>query len=79
MVKLITTDSYFQIFPILQSLTEKTARSITERNLIFCEAKVSLMVERFLTEKTGGTFNTDVYSFGKFLRAKKHPLYQDKN
>ena len=29
------------------------------------------MVERFLCASIGGTFNTEVYSFGNFLRAKK--------
>lgn len=71
MVKLITTDSYFELFPILAKLLKPTASDINSRNVVFCEAKVSLMVERKIAESLGGSFNTDVYSFGKFLRVKK--------
>ncbi len=72
MVNLVTTDSYFELFPILADLVKDKSKGISGRNLIFCEAKVSLMVERFLTGQTGGSFNTDVYSFGNYLSAKKH-------
>lgn len=71
MVNLILTDSYFNLFPILVDLIKKDANDLTKRNVIFCEAKVSLMIERFLCGATDGSFNTDVYSFGNFLRAKK--------
>lgn len=71
MVKLYTTDSYFEIFTSLNSLLEKSAKEMASRNVVFSEAKVSLMIERNLVSKVGGSFNTDVYSFGKFLHVKK--------
>ena len=71
MVKLITTDSYFDLFPILTDSLSSTASDLKVSNLVFCEAKVSLMAERFISDRLGGSFNTDVYSFGKFLRVKK--------
>lgn len=73
MVNLITCDSYFELFPVLTETLSTKSKDLSKRNLIFCEAKVSLMVERFICDAIGGTFNTDVYSFGKYL-ANKNPL-----
>lgn len=69
--KLITTDSYFNIFPILTDCLNGRANDLTHKNFVFCEEKFSLMAERVIAAKFGGTFNTEVYSFGNFLRAKK--------
>ncbi len=71
MIKLIVTDSYFNLFPLLSDLLKEKAKSPEKKNLVFCEAKFSLMAERFICGALKGSFNTDVYSFGKFLRAKK--------
>ncbi len=71
MVNLITVNSYFNLFPVLTNLIEKDKSSINKKNLVFCEAKISLMAERFICAKNGGSFNTEVYSFGNFLRARK--------
>ena len=71
MINLITTDSYFNLFnELIKSLKER-GNSIDIRNIVFCEEKVSLMIERMLCYELGGSFNTDVYSFGNFLRVKK--------
>ncbi len=74
MVKLITTDSYFNIFPALNSCLNGKANTLIGKNLIFCEEKISLMAERFILSEYGGTFNTAVYSFGNYLRLKKPDL-----
>ncbi len=71
MVKLITADSYFELFPAITSLIKNSSSDLDSYNLIFSEAKVSLMLERFICAECGGSFNTDVYSFGKFLHAQK--------
>ncbi|MBR2499292.1 MAG: exodeoxyribonuclease V subunit gamma [Clostridia bacterium] len=71
MIKLITTDSYFNLFSTLNEQVEKSSKDLTESNVIFCESKVSLMIERLLCNNVGGSFNTDVYSFGSFLRKEK--------
>lgn len=71
MKKLILTDSYSDLFFALIEQLEKVNNFPKEKNLIFCEAKVSLMTERFICDRFKGSFNTDVYSFGKYLRAKK--------
>ena len=71
MVNLITTDSYFNVFNILVKLLRENGSGITRKNLVFCEEKVSLMAERLICYELKGSFNTDVYSFGNFLRVKK--------
>ncbi len=72
MIKLYTTDSYFNIFTILNSLLEKSVNGLDNKNVVFSEAKISLMIERSIASKFGGSFNTDVYSFGKYLSVKHH-------
>lgn len=71
MVNLITTDSYHNLFPLLVEKIRERGSDLNSRNIIFCEEKISLMIERFLCYQLKGTFNTEVYSFGNFLRAKK--------
>ena len=71
MVNLVLTRSYYNLFPVLTKRLQKNAADLSKKNLVFCEAKVSLMIERYLCAAAGGSFNTDVYSFGNFLRAKK--------
>lgn len=71
MVNLILTNSYYNLFPTLVDLIKPDVKSLSKRNVIFCEAKISLMVERFICGNLGGSFNTDVYSFGSFLRSQK--------
>ena len=71
-LNLIITDSYHNLFPTLaENLSDKIS-GLNRKNLIFCEEKISLMAERYLCSVYGGTFNTDVYSFGNYLRCKKH-------
>lgn len=69
--ELIITDSYFNIFPLLTEKLRGKANDLNRKNFVFCEEKLSLMAERTIASAFGGTFNTEVYSFGNFLRAKK--------
>ncbi len=71
MINLITTNSYFNLFSELIKSLKERGNSADEQNFVFCEEKVSLMIERMLCYEMGGSFNTDVYSFGNFLRVKK--------
>lgn len=69
---LITTDSYFNAFGILNELIKGKTQGVGEnRNLVFCEEKISLMAERWILNEAESTFNTDVYSFGNYIRKKK--------
>ena len=69
--RLILTDSYFNIFPLLTKNLCGKANDLTHKNFVFCEEKLTLMAERAIANAFTGTFNTEVYSFGNFLRAKK--------
>ena len=69
MIKLILTDSQFNVFNCL--LNELQQSDKNQRNLIFCEEKVSLMTEKTICDKFVGSFNTDVYSFGNYMRKKR--------
>ena len=71
MVKLITAQSYFGAFDALAAELKNKINGTDGRNLVFCEEKASLMAERRLCTEFGGSFNTDVYSFGNYLRARK--------
>ncbi len=71
MVNLITTNSYFNMFDLLINDLKEKGKDVKKPNVIFCEEKVSLMIERFLCYQLGGSFNTEVFSFGNFLRVKK--------
>lgn len=71
MIKLITTQSYFGAFEALKEELKNKINGLDGKNLVFCEEKISLMAERVLCENFNGSFNTDVYSFGNYLRAKK--------
>ena len=46
MAKLILTDSYFNLFDILTKELKNSANTLSGKNLVFCEEKVSLMAER---------------------------------
>ncbi len=45
-----------------------------EKNLVFCEDRLTLLAERGLIENTGGTFLTEVSTFARFLRSEKNVL-----
>lgn len=68
--KLITTNSYFGVFDALKSVLSQKKLGLDGKNIVFCEDKVSLMAERVICAGLSGSFNTDVYSFGKFLHLK---------
>lgn len=70
MAKLIVTDSYSNLFSVLTEELKGSVNALSGKNIIFCEEKVSLMAERIICAEFNGSFNTDVYSFGNFLRAK---------
>ncbi len=72
MVKIILTDSYHFIFNLLCKELEKH-QLLTQKNLVFCEEKASLTAERKICTAFNGAFNTEVYSFGNYLRVHKTP------
>lgn len=70
--KLIITDSNFNIFPLLNDELKGKVNDLTHKNYVFCEEKSSLMAERAIAAEFSGSLNTEVYSFGNFLRAEKN-------
>ena len=68
MIKLIKTDTNHNVFNILTNCIEKSVNNIDGKNLIFCEEKISLMIERLICARFKGSINTSVYSFGNYLR-----------
>ncbi|MBQ9756527.1 MAG: hypothetical protein IJV99_02905, partial [Clostridia bacterium] len=71
MVKIICTDAYSDLFPVLVKELEGKVNSVEGKNLIFCEEKISLMAERAIVSRFNGSFNTQVYSFGNYFRSKR--------
>lgn len=69
--ELIITDSYFKVFDVLTDRLISKSRDIDNKNVVFCEEKISLMTERAICDKLGGSFNTDVFSFSNYLKSKK--------
>ncbi|MBO5927468.1 MAG: exodeoxyribonuclease V subunit gamma [Clostridia bacterium] len=65
---IIKTERYADAFPCLINELKGKVNSISGRNLVFCEEKASLMAESVICSIFKGTFNTDVYSFGKYLK-----------
>ncbi len=70
MVKLIVTDSLFLTFECLNAQL-RSLKDLNQTNVVFTEEKISLMTERFICSVDGGSFNTSVYSFGKYLSRSK--------
>lgn len=68
---LIITDSYFNLFPLLTKELTGKANDLSQKNFVFCEEKLTLMAERAIAAAFKGSFNTEVYSFGNYLRKRK--------
>ncbi|MBQ8685649.1 MAG: PD-(D/E)XK nuclease family protein [Clostridia bacterium] len=45
-----------------------------EENLIFCEDRLTLVAERALTRRTGGTFQSSVSTFSRYLSTQEQTL-----
>lgn len=57
----------------LRDLTEKNERR-GEKNLIFCEDRLTLLAERAVLTSLGGTFSTEVTTFARFLSGENRVL-----
>ena len=53
----------------LRALADRIGRAEArgQRNLVFCEDSLTLLAERAVLERTGGTFLTEVTTFARFL------------
>ena len=55
----------------MQVMAEYVAQyeALGKVNLVFCEDRLTLLAERALVKRLGGTFHTDVSTFARFLQA----------
>lgn len=68
--KLIYTNTYYNTFDLLcENLSKRKGENTN--TLVFCEEKISLMAERHICAKLGGSLNIRVFSFKKFLKEHK--------
>lgn len=63
----------------LEALSEEIAakESTGERNYIFCEDRLTLLAERAVLKKSGGTFLSEVTTFARFLKNEKPVLSKE--
>lgn len=63
----------------LESLSEEIAKkeSAGEKNYIFCEDRLTLLAERAVLKKSGGTFLSEVTTFARFLKSEKPVLSKE--
>lgn len=65
------------VAPVLRGALEKLKNLITEnerlgkRTVIFCEDRLTLAAERTVCAAVGGTFNTSIYTFARFLAEER--------
>lgn len=63
----------------LEALSEEIAEKerTGERNCIFCEDRLTLLAERAVLKKSGGTFLSEVTTFARFLKSEKPVLSKE--
>ena len=69
MPKLFLTDTYYNVFNILSNDLYEKSRNLSEKYIVFTEEKISLMAERCICNKLGGSFNIKVMSFVGLLKS----------
>ena len=55
-----------------QCVEECEARG--EKNLVFCEDRLTLIAERAITSRLGGSFDTRVCTFSRFLTSSERTI-----
>ncbi len=68
MANLFLTDTYYNVFNILANDLAEKSKNINEKFIVFTEDKISLMAERTICNKIGGSFNINVISFVGLLK-----------
>ena len=63
----------------LEALSEEIAKkeAAGERNYIFCEDRLTLLAERAVLKKSGGTFLSEVTTFARYLSSEKPVLSKE--
>ena len=73
---MLTVMNAYTLSECLEITAEEVARREArgEKNLIFCEDRLTLVAERALTRRLGGSFLSSVTTFARFLKAEKGVL-----
>jgi len=66
--RLFTVECPSDLFVTTSNLLKDFQEDICVKNIIFCEEKISLMIEREICAKLGGSFNTEVLSFNRYKK-----------
>lgn len=73
---MLTVMNAYTLSECLEITAEEVARREArgEKNLVFCEDRLTLVAERALTRRLGGSFLSSVTTFARFLKAEKGVL-----
>ena len=73
MIKLINA---YTLSECLDAVAEQVVayEQLGMRNVIFCEDRLTLVAERALMRRLGGTILTEVTTFSRFLKTKEKVL-----
>lgn len=76
MVKLINA---YTLSECLDAMAEQIAayEQLGQKNIVFCEDRLTLVAERALMRRIGGTFLTNVTTFSRFLRTDERVLSRE--
>lgn len=73
MLKLYVAESCCALIDALAEAVAPKARGLEGKNFIFTEEKTTLITERAILKRVGGTFNTRVFSMRRFLKSLYEP------
>ncbi len=62
--------TYYDCIDKATDIAASFGRSLKNRTIVFCEDKLTLSIEQSLIEKTGGSFNAEVSSFGRYIKKR---------
>lgn len=62
--------TYYSCIDSAAEFVSETGVSPSENVVIFCEDKLTLSMETAVAKRLGGTFNTEVLSFGRYVSSK---------
>ncbi len=76
MVKLINA---YTLSECLEAMVEQIAafEELGQKNIVFCEDRLTLVAERALLRRLGGTLLTDVFTFSRFLKTDAKTLSRE--
>ncbi len=76
---MITLINAYTLSECLDAMAERIAayEQLGQKNIVFCEDRLTLVAERALMRKIGGTFLTNVTTFSRFLKTDEKVLSRE--